>query len=63
MSSNQRTYESIYLKKQSYNTYTDGTIVKKYRVNNEKKKGVYKVKITKDKDGKKYVKIDFKKES
>lgn len=59
--SNQRTYNSIYLKKNSYNTYTGGTVIKKYKV----KKGQYKgkvahVTITIGKNGKKSCKISYK---
>lgn len=62
-SQNQRTYNSIYLKKKSYNTHTDGMVIKKYKVTKGRHEGkVAHVKITIDKNGKEICKISYKSE-
>ena len=61
MSSNQQTYNSIYLKKKSYTTYTDGMVIKKYKVIKGIHKGkVANVKIILDENGNKKCKISYK---
>jgi hypothetical protein len=58
---NQRTYNSIYLKKKSYNTHTSGMVIKKYKVKKGQHKGkVAHVLITIDKNGKEICKISYK---
>jgi len=62
MSSNESesTYNSIYLKKTTYNSYSNGTIIKKFKVNNLKNKEKVKhVVVTTDSSGNKVCKIRY----
>ena len=55
-----RTYNSIYLKKTTYNTYSNGTIIKRFKIKKGKHKGhIAHVVVTTDSNGKKVCKIQY----
>ena len=62
--SNGRTYNSIYLKKSTYNTYSDGTVIQKYKVKKGKHVGkIAHVTVKIDETGKKVLSVTFKTEN
>jgi len=60
-STNNRTYNSIYLKKSTYDTYNGGTVIRKFKVKKGEHKGkIAHVTIKTDENGKEVLSFTFK---
>ena len=63
-SSKNRTYNSIYLKKSSYDTYSGGTVIRKYKVKKGKHIGkVAHVTVKMNDSGKEVLYVSYKTEN
>jgi len=60
---NKRTYNSIYLKKTTYNSYSNGTIIKRFKVKKGKHEGkIARVIVTTNSSGDKVCNIKYSSE-